>query len=268
MRHPDPELLAALALGEPVPDEVREHVAGCPACEHDVSTLAATAGALREPLPPLVAPPAGLRDAVLAAAVAGNAATPAAGGAPSVGPSSAGQGPSVGAPVVDELAARRASAAERATSAPSTRRFGPAWLVGAAAAGLVLGGVGVAALERTPAPAQQTTVVAQAQLDTLDTGTPLGVADLVEHNGVTDLALHTDAMTAGDDGYLEVWLINRDGERMVSIGVLEPDRPDQTFAVPAELVAQGYVIVDISREPFDEDATHSGDSLARGTLPV
>ena len=139
-------------------------------------------------------------------------------------------------------------------------------VVGAAAAGLVVGGIGVAALDRTPA--QQTTVVAQADLDTLDTGARLGVADLVEHDGVTDLALRTDAITAGDDGYLEVWLINRDGERMVSIGVLEPGRTDQTFAVPAELVEQGYVIVDVSREPFDADATHSGDSLARGTLAI
>jgi hypothetical protein len=266
--HPDPELLAGLALGEPVPTDVSEHVAGCAACQDEVAALGATAGSLRGPVPALVAPPPGLRSAVLAAAAAD--ATSTAPGPLGLhvtsGPPAGVAGSPVSAAPVDELAARRASNA-RATSSTGSRRFGTAWLVGAAAAGLVVGGIGVSAVERTRNAEPPTVVVAQAGLDTLDTGTRLGVADLVEHDGTTDLALHTDPMTA-DDGYLEVWLINRDGERMVSIGVLEPGRTDQTFAVPAELVAQGYVIVDISREPFDADATHSGESLARGTLPV
>jgi len=278
--HPDPELLAGLALGEPVPTDVSEHVAGCAACQDEVAALGATAGSLRGPVPALVAPPPGLRSAVLAAAAADATSTapgPLADGVTSDPPAPLGRhvtsGPPAGvggspgsAAPVDELAARRASNA-RATSSTGSRRFGTAWLVGAAAAGLVVGGIGVSAVERTRNAEPPTVVVAQAGLDTLDTGTRLGVADLVEHDGTTDLALHTDPMTA-DDGYLEVWLINRDGERMVSIGVLEPGRTDQTFTVPAELVAQGYVIVDISREPFDADATHSGESLARGTLPV
>ena len=258
MSHPDPELLAALALGEPAPDDVRRHVEGCEACHEEVAALGAAVESLRAPLPELVPPAPALRRAVLSAAL-GEGIEPTG--------TTRDAAADAGSPAADELAARRAARSHRRGSSASPRRFGSAWLVGAAAAGLVVGGLAVAAVDQARGPEQQTVVVAQADLDTLDTGTTLGVADLVEHDGTTDLALHTDTMSA-DDGYLEVWLINRDGERMVSIGVLEPGRTDQTFAVPAELVAQGYVIVDISREPFDADASHSGDSLARGTLPI
>jgi len=32
------------------------------------------------------------------------------------------------------------------------------------------------------------------------------------------------------------------------------------------MLDEGYRIVDISREQFDDDSTHSGDSLVRGEL--
>jgi hypothetical protein len=53
---------------------------------------------------------------------------------------------------------------------------------------------------------------------------------------------------------------------MVSIGVL--DAETGVFPISQDLLDQGYVVVDISREPFDEQPEHSGDSLARGTLPA
>ena len=34
------------------------------------------------------------------------------------------------------------------------------------------------------------------------------------------------------------------------------------------LLDEGYVIVDVSREGFDESPEHSGDSVVRGTLPL
>ncbi len=259
MSHPEPDVLADLALGEPVTDDVRDHVSGCAVCEPEVEELGAVLLATRGPAPELVPPPPSVRAAVLAQIA-----------------SSVDDGPTTAAPIPDdELAARRRATRDdglprRARPAPpvrSGRRFSMSWLVAAAAAGVLVGGAGALAVERTGEPPAESVVLAQADLDTLDTGATLGVADLVEHDGITDLTLHTDPLSP-DDGYLEVWLINTDGERMVSIGVLEPDRPDQTFAVPADLVAQGYVVVDISREHFDDDATHSGDSLARGTLPV
>jgi hypothetical protein len=242
--HPDEELLAALALGEPVDDSLHDHVAACSTCQDEVAALREALDAVRPPHPELVPPPAGLRATALAAAT----------------------GVAEAAAPVDELATRRAVRAASAREPRGrSRHYGPVWLAGAAAAGLVVGGLGVQALDRSPQP--QTVVVAQASLDTLDTGVARGSADLVEEGGSTDLAVHTDSLSAGN-GYLEVWLINKDGERMVSVGVLEPGSTDQTFTIPAELVHQGYVIVDISREAFDDDATHSGDSLVRGTFPV
>ena len=44
------------------------------------------------------------------------------------------------------------------------------------------------------------------------------------------------------------------------------DAPEQTFAIDRDLIDQGYVIVDISREGFDTAPQHSGDSVVRGTL--
>lgn len=69
------------------------------------------------------------------------------------------------------------------------------------------------------------------------------------------------------NGYLEVWLINADGKRMVSVGVLRPGESG-TFPVTQALIDQGYVIVDISKEQFDDKPAHSGDSLLRGQLPA
>ena len=65
-----------------------------------------------------------------------------------------------------------------------------------------------------------------------------------------------------------MWLINKDLKRMVSVGVLQPGEPAQSFAIPQPLLDQGYVIVDISREKFDGSPAHSGDSLHRGKLPA
>ena len=51
-------------------------------------------------------------------------------------------------------------------------------------------------------------------------------------------------------GYVEVWLINQDGKRMVSLGILSSDQA--TFPVPPDAISQGYTIVDLSHEQFDD----------------
>ncbi|GAA6527491.1 hypothetical protein IDVR_32890 [Intrasporangium sp. DVR] len=118
-------------------------------------------------------------------------------------------------------------------------------------------------MERAPA---STTTVAQAELDTLDTRERLGEAAVVRTDSGIDLRVATTTTLDPGDGYLEVWLINRDGKRMVSVGVL--DAGAGTFPISQSLLDQGYLVVDISREPFDEEPEHSGDSLVRGTLPA
>ena len=250
MTHPDDDVLADLALGEPAPSGVAEHVRSCTACSDTLATLRDTLTTLRDPAPALVAPPASVWEAVEAELdrEPGTTAAPVATAEP-VRPAS------VMAPG-DELADRRTARTVR-------RRFPLAWVAGAAAAGLVVGVVGARAVDDDQGDPVVT--VASTSLDTLDTQQVKGTADVVRHDGRLDLTVSTQPIDP-DGGYLEVWLINKDLKRMVSVGVLEPSQSGQSFAIPQELLDQGYVIVDISREGFDEAPAHSGDSVVRGTL--
>lgn len=266
MTHPDDDALAALALGEPAPSGVAEHAHSCPACSDALAALRDTMAAVRAPAPVLVAPPASVWEAVEAELDRGSAdlSTPApafaADPGPATGPVPPTTAPAQPAPAVvvgDELAQRRAGRSGR-------RRFTAAWIAGAAAAGLVVGVAGTRFLTAEDAPPAAVTV-ASTSLDTLDTQQVKGTADVVRHDGRLDLTVSTQPIDP-DGGYLEVWLINQDLERMVSVGVLEPTVTDQSFTIPQELLDQGYVIVDISREGFDEAPEHSGDSVVRGTL--
>jgi anti-sigma-K factor RskA len=134
-----------------------------------------------------------------------------------------------------------------------------------AAAGLAIGLVAGRTLwSDAPTPAS---TVAQAELDTLDTRQRLGAATVVRTGSGVDLRIATTSPLDPGDGYLEVWLINSDGKRMVSVGVLGSPEAG-TFPISQALLDQGYVVVDISREHFDDRPEHSGDSLVRGTLPA
>ena len=53
---------------------------------------------------------------------------------------------------------------------------------------------------------------------------------------------------------------------MVWVGVVPANDTAASFVVAPGMVDQGYRIVDISREQFDDRPQHSGDSLLRGTL--
>ncbi|WP_404391411.1 anti-sigma factor [Humibacillus xanthopallidus] len=162
-------------------------------------------------------------------------------------------------PSDDELGTRRARNADH-----SRRGRGRAvgWGAGLAAASLAIGlltGRAIWQPEAPPAP------VAQTALSTLDTKQDEGEASVVRTGQGLDLTVATATPLDAGDGYLEVWLLNADGKRMVSVGVLAPG--DQgTFPISQSLIDEGYVIVDISRESFDDSPTHSGDSLLRGTL--
>ena len=270
MTHPDDDTLAALALGETASSGVAEHVRGCPSCSDALASVRDTITTLRTPEPELVTPPSSVWDAVTAEidrdpalgsapdlpsdATPQPAATPRLSAVPQPAASAAStaSGPSTG----DHLADQRAVGGRR-------RRFSLAWVAGAAAAGLVVGVVGARVLGDDQGPAAVT--VATTSLDTLDTQQVRGSADVVRHDGRLDLTVSTQAIDP-DGGYLEVWLINKDLKRMVSVGVLEPGEEGQSFAIPQELLDQGYVIVDISREGFDDAPQHSGDSVVRGTL--
>lgn len=157
------------------------------------------------------------------------------------------------APVVDELVERRA----RRPMAP--------WLAVAAASGLILGGLGVAA---TFAIGQESgpEVIAQAELEPLPGNAVVGTAAVQQTQSGAMLNVSI-ADLPPREGYYEVWLLKPDVSSMVSVGVLADDGSG-TFPLPSTLNLQEFSVVDISREEFDGDATHSTDSVVRGSLPT
>lgn len=251
--HPD-DALADLATGVPVTDEVRAHVAGCPRCAREVAALSEVVGLVREPAPSLTAPPESVWTAVLEEVDREDLSQDVPAAVEPALPAVVPLRPVTTTPAPTQLGRR----------VRPGRRVRTWWVAAAAAAGLVVGGAGAGLLLRDDTAAAPV-VVARTQLDTIDTDQVLGAARTVRVDGHLDLDVETPAIDAGR-GYLEVWLINRDLTRMVSVGVLRPGDGSQRFAIDQALIDKGYVIVDISREGFDDRPEHSGDSVARGTL--
>jgi Anti-sigma-K factor rskA, C-terminal len=277
MTHLTDEVLAALALGDSDVDAAdRQHAQTCPLCSEEVAELASVHGLLREEVgmraSHRVDPGPGVWQRVLAgtlddvpAPVEESTAVDAllvegpADSVPSrsLGPSASSPPPSEPSerPPVSSLAGRRAKRQNRSW-----------WLAGVAAASLL---IGVLVGRAVWAPGETTQpVVAAVPLTTLDASKQQeGTAKLLGNQGSQgeELRVDTQPMSPGS-GYVEVWLLNTDGKRMVSLGVLSGTQA--TFPVPPDAIAQGYTIVDLSREQYDDRPQHSGDSIMRGTLPV
>jgi len=245
VKHLEPEVLAQLALhpDQPVEVAVREHLSGCAQCRAEVDELRDVAELSRS----------ARSDAVLTSAP-----------------------PQVWDRVVEELGLQTVGPADESDEvAPAvepmpitSRAARPRRLMLAAAAsvGLVVGVLGtwlVTALtddEEAPPP------VATVQLEPLAGKSGNGSAELFQAPGGPELRVGAQGLAAAP-GYYEVWLINTDGVRMVSLGVLDA-QGGGTFRIPADLVAEGYTIVDVSLEPYDGNPVHSRDSVIRGNLPA
>lgn len=107
--------------------------------------------------------------------------------------------------------------------------------------------------------------IATASLDAFpDHPGARGTAELErEPNGTERVRVELDA-TVPADGFREVWLLTEDGTALVSLGVL--DGSVGSFTVPGDVDTTRYSVVDISQEPTDGGAEHSGDSIVRGQL--
>lgn len=287
MEHVDPDVLALVALGEPAADDVaRAHLATCGRCRAEVESLtgAVRVGRSSDAGEALVAPPAAVWGRIRDELGLSPALEP---GSPVTDiPGSAGEQPATSsapaAParlsVVDGGAGHPAPEADAAPDhlAPGTdaarddlapvvplRRRRAPWVAAAAAAGIVIGAAGGtvwAGRDGTPAP----DVVAQAALDPLPGWEASGEAVVeVTPDGGRVLVLNVEG-DGGADGYREVWLIDRDVTRLVSLGVLTGD--EGRFTVPDGLDLTDFAVVDVSEEPFDGDPAHSGDSIVRGIL--
>jgi hypothetical protein len=249
MTHVSDDVLAAIALDEPDVDPVdRAHVDSCPVCSEEVAELVRVRSLLREGVDMRgthrVEPGPQVWERVLAATQGEEAAEPAG----------------KVETTVSSMADHRAAGT---TAARGRRRW---WPAAAAAACLI---VGVLVGRAVWAPGETTLpVLATVPLTTLDSSKQQeGTAELLGGQGGQgqELRVDTQPMSPGS-GYVEVWLINSDGKRMVSLGVLSST--EGTFPVPPNAIEQGYTIVDLSREQFDDKPQHSGDSIMRGTLPV
>ena len=258
MDHVDPDVLALIALGEP--DPVAEaHLAVCERCAEEVTALqhVVAAGRATGPDDALVAPPARVWAAIESElGLATATPPPTATGVPPVSPA---------APVADTATQDGPAAA---TVVPLRRRRTPAWIASAAAAGVVIGGLGgawIVGRDSDPAPA----VVARAELEALPGWDAVGHAEIEEDaDGRRVLVLTVDETGgAGDtDGLREVWLLKEDVSGLVSLGLL--DGEEGRFLVPAGVNLSEYPVVDVSREPTDGDPAHSGDSVVRGVLAI
>jgi hypothetical protein len=245
--HVELDQLAALAIDPADADPgVRRHVESCEECSALLAALSDVrrlAGA-----EPLVPAPARVREQVLA-----HVREPSTGDAGGAG----------GVPEPLPISGRGGS------TAPGQRRGIPLWVAGLAAAVALLAGLGIGRMtgggtEEAPEAVDPGTVVAAADLTALDSDASRGEASAVRTDDV--VTVRVSASDLGDQaGVHEVWLINVDGERMVSIGLLASG-DDGEFEIPMGLIEEGYRIVDISVEPDDGDPTHSGVSLARGEL--
>ena len=256
MSHPEPDVLALAALDEPVDATTSAHVQHCPQCGAELAELRRVVrGARLDDAPVELQPPP--------ADVWGRIAT-------EVGVTGTPNPAATAPPLSDaDLSARHASGHHAGVAVPEAkrgrRRRG---VILAAAAGVVFGattGSLVASwLGSGEDDLSSLTTVATARLDPLSPAAEPGRAQILRQDGTRVLNLTLPAGNADVDAYREVWLLDAQDGRLVSLGVLEGSRG--RFTLPRDLELADYPSVDVSAEPFDGDPAHSGDSLVRGDL--
>lgn len=288
MSHLEPERLVLLALGEGTLDQHETgHLDTCGQCRTEMDELRDVAGLGRQTqrlrdLPP---PPEHVWQRIRAELAATDRGTPPAAVALHTDP------PATTAtrprPPADDRAPVASAADVRGNVydlAPRRdRRRRPGWglTAGIAAAAAVVAAVvaatGTALVLRDNPPA--TTVAScpagspRVSLQALP-GAPAGAggfACLVSVSGERKLLVHAEGMPNQSDGDYEAWLLDSTslqgpGLRMQALGVMGV-KADQELTVPETLDLRKFNIVDISAEPHDGNAAHSGKSLLRGTLP-
>jgi hypothetical protein len=258
--HPDPELLALIALGEPAGDAA-VHLAGCPRCQAELDDLTAVVAVARRDDSPaeLVAPPPGLWDRIAAAIGTDDGVVPA------TPPEKVPEELPVPAPVPVPIPVRPAG---RGTARPWWRRRPLAAALAGIAAGLIIGAgaaLGIRTLTAAPPAAR---VVATIPL-----------RPLIQFRQWRD-ASGTAVMAAGPRGrqisvrlraprrrgYYEVWLLATNGVSMISLGDLGPDHAGR-FTMPPGVNLGTYSRIDISLQPFNGSTQHARTSVVRGSLP-
>lgn len=245
MQHCEPDVLALRALGETAGTAADDdHLRSCRRCRDELDQLRSVVATGRSITPadsPHAPPPHVWQRISAELAIDGS---PPSTARPAQGPGPSGR-------VI-----------------PFRQRY-RTWLIAAAAGlvGIALGALGTVALTVLDGPADSSgQVVATAQLGPLPTR-PLPVVG----NAAVDDTPNGQVLTVSvrglpqESGFYEVWLLDRDAERLVSLGVLDNDHSG-SFPLPPGLDLSDYAVVDISLEPVDGNPAHSMDSVSRGTL--
>jgi len=256
MVHLNSELLAGHALGQDdaLDAEQRDHLTGCAQCRAELDEYLRVVTLSQETEAPTTPVPAMDR---IWRSIQAEVSTP-----PSVEreqPVQTLSADSVPLRVEAEDAANIGSGEK-----PITDRRRKWWAVVAAAAalGLVVGAGATVIINRN-----RVEVAASVPLSALPGHTGHGTAELLQGRDDPELRVSVEAPLP-QDRYREVWLINSDGKRMYSLGVLPPSGSG-TYPLPALLGngLEGFTIVDVSIEPYDGNPEHSRDSQVRGSLP-
>ena len=282
MVHVNSALLAGHALGQDDALDAadQQHLASCSHCRAEldqyrrVVTLGQGTQASETPTPPL--------DRIWRSIQAELAPTSATEGiaatktmvADSVPPVTANDSPASDVPGSDEAANDKpvsvVAASDETTDAggekPIAGRRRKWWPIVAAAAalGLVVGAGATVIINRNDVQ-----VAASTALSALPGHTGHGTAELLRTPNDPELRVSVDGPQPADPpSYREVWLINSDGQRMYSLGVL-PESGTGTYPLPTLLAngLDGFTIVDVSIEPYDGNPAHSRNSQVRGSLP-
>ena len=239
MSHLQADRLVLAALGEaPLDEPEAGHLDSCAACSQELESLRAVAAVGRRTaeVSALPAPP-----------------------------------PRVWQAISDELSVGEPQNA--VVPAVSERRR-PRWLIPAlaAAAAAILAVVGTVLVYDRAEPQPVSCSAPPVELEALP-GTPSAVRGTACVAAVPDrtLRVEADGMPAVSDAVYTVWLLDPSslsdpgGIRLQALGNLG-DQPEADFPIPGSIDLSQYSVIDISREPTDGDATHSGDSLLRGQL--
>ncbi len=283
MQHVDDELLTLLALQFEEPEDVTaRHLASCARCQAELDALrrVVASGRAAPTQSELLDPPARVWDNISAALGVQSGSEDTGPEAYGADESSSRPVPPVGAPSTSRQSrqafptdtskaqtppAAGSTAAEEVRPARRSRRV-PTWL--AVAAAFVVGALGAGAVvsvvgDDDEPPTPTTSQLADAELEPLGGAGTAGSAAVLADDGHRLLEVQIDDRTPGE-GYREVWLLDADATRLVSLGVLTGT--EGRLDIPDDLDLADYPVVDVSREPLDGDPTHSGDSIARGTL--
>ena len=294
--HVNPDLLALLALGEPLDSvEERTHVTECAACREDLAALQAVVGVGRRTSAQdvLLAPPPRVWERISdelqlqsrshhspGTPVSSSTVTSISSILPGRRPAreqdrgpegddprlaATAGGTTTDASVPGDPADAGSGQPVGVPPRPSSRSLRAASLALAAVLALVVG-IGLGANLDSVLPGRSET--ASVQLNALPPWPgSTGQAMIEEDRDGNRTLVVAISSPQPPSGPREVWLTNTAAEPMVAVGFLRGD--SGRFPIAPELDTATYYLVDISQEPAnDEDPGHSGRSMLRGRLPL